>query len=123
MRSQQAASIVERTRGICLALPEAVEHVDGFGHTTFQIGGNSFVRLSGDEAAVNLAFKSDKETQQLLLQEEHFFQTPYIGRHGWVSIRNPREEHWEELAELIEGAYLRAAPRRLVKAWMERRAK
>ncbi len=39
-----------------------------------------------------LSFKSDRETQELLLQKEKYFKTPYIGRHGWVSIQNPDRE-------------------------------
>lgn len=101
-----------------MALPEAVEHIDGFGHTTFQINGKSFVRLGESGEGTSLSFKSDRETQVLLLQNEQFFKTPYIGQHGWVSIRNPRDEDWSELIELIQEAYLRAAPKRLVKAWI-----
>ncbi|MFC4618874.1 hypothetical protein ACFO4N_09050 [Camelliibacillus cellulosilyticus] len=35
-----------------------------------------------------------------------------------VSLQNPRDKDWEELTELIQEAYLRAAPKRLVKAWI-----
>jgi len=46
MKSQDTASTIEYVRNICLALPEAVEHIDGFGHNTFKITGKSFV-ISG----------------------------------------------------------------------------
>jgi predicted DNA-binding protein (MmcQ/YjbR family) len=76
--------------------------------------------ISGEsEKGFSLSFKSDRETQEILLQKEHFFKTPYIGRHGWVSIQNPGEEDWDELTDLIQEAYLRAAPKRLVKKWKE----
>jgi len=54
-----------------------------------------------------------------LVQNARFFKTPYIGRHGWVSIQNPEGDDWDELSDLIQEAYLRAAPKRLVKQWME----
>ena len=111
--------MLENVRNICLALPEAVEHIDGFGHNTFKINGKSFV-ISGDsEKGFSLSFKSDRETQAILLQKEHFSKTPYIGHHGWVSIQNPAEDDWDELTDLIKEAYLRAAPKRLVKKWIE----
>ena len=119
MNSQETAGMLENVRNICLALPEAVEIIDGFGHNTFKINGKSFVISGESEKGFSLSFKSDRETQALLLQKEYFFKTPYIGHHGWVSIVNPESENWVELTDLIQEAYLRAAPKRLVKNWIE----
>ncbi|MBS8266299.1 MmcQ/YjbR family DNA-binding protein [Mesobacillus boroniphilus] len=113
--------MLEKVRTICLALPEAIELIDGFGHNTFKINGKSFVISGEDDKGFSLSFKSDYETQALLLQKEHFFKTPYIGHHGWVSIQNPDGEVWNDLKDLIQEAYLRAAPKRLVKNWVELR--
>lgn len=119
MKSQDTAGMLENLRNICLALPEAVEIIDGFGHNPFKINGKSFVISGESEKGFSMSFKSDRETQELLLQKEHFFKTPYIGHHGWVSILNPDGEDWDELTDLIQEAYLRAAPKRLVKKWIE----
>jgi predicted DNA-binding protein (MmcQ/YjbR family) len=119
MKSQDSEVMLETLRKICLALPEANEIIDGFGHNTFKINGKSFVISGEKEEGFNLSFKSDRETQELLLQSDKFSKTPYIGQHGWVSIQNPNEEDWDELTDLIHEAYLRAAPKRLVKKWME----
>jgi len=117
MEAQIIERMLEKVRSICLALPETVEMIDGFGHNTFKVNGKSFVISGESENGFRLSFKSDRETQDLLLQKEYFFKNPYIGHHGWVSILNPEEEVWGELADLIEEAYLRAAPKRLVKNW------
>ncbi|KRF67568.1 phosphoribosylglycinamide formyltransferase [Bacillus sp. Soil768D1] len=119
MKLQDMAGMLENVRNICLALPEAVELIDGFGHNTFKINGKSFVISGESEKGFSLSFKSDRDTQELLLQKENFFKTPYIGHHGWVSIQNPDREDWGELTDLIQEAYLRAAPKRLVKKWNE----
>jgi hypothetical protein len=119
MKSLDTAGMLENLRNICLALPEAVEHIDGFGHNTFKINGKSFVISGESENGFRLSFKSDRETQELLLHRGHFFKTPYIGHHGWVSIQNPAGEVWGEMNDLIQEAYLRAAPKRLVKKWNE----
>lgn len=119
MKSQEPVSMLENVRITCLALPEAVEHIDGFGHNTFKINGKSFVITGNNEKGFSLSFKSDRETQEILLKKEYFFKTPYIGNHGWISIQNPSEENWAELTDLIQEAYLRAAPKRLVKQWKE----
>ncbi|MGX6445889.1 MmcQ/YjbR family DNA-binding protein [Neobacillus sp. K501] len=117
MKLQGTADMLEKLRTICLAMPEAVEVIDGFGHNTFKVNGKSFVISGEGEKGFSLSFKSDRETQALLLQKEYFYKTPYIGQHGWVSILNPAEENWDELKDLIQEAYLRAAPKRLVKTW------
>ncbi len=119
MNHSGTAGMLEKVRNICLALPEAAEIIDGFGHNTFKINGKSFVISGEGEKGFSLSFKSDRETQELLLQKEHFFKTPYIGHHGWVSIQNPDGENWVELNDLIQEAYLRAAPKRIVKKWNE----
>lgn len=119
MKLQDTEDMLENVRKICLALPEASEHIDGFGHNTFKINGKSFVISGESEKGFSISFKSDRETQEILLQKEHFFKTPYIGQHGWVSIQNPIEENWDELTDLIQEAYLRAAPKRIVKQWNE----
>jgi predicted DNA-binding protein (MmcQ/YjbR family) len=119
MKSLESTGLLEKLREICLSMPEAIEHVDGFGHNTFKVNGKSFVISGENEKGFSLSFKSDRETQEILLQEEHFYKTPYIGQHGWVSIQNPAEENWDELVDLLQEAYLRAAPKRLVKKWNE----
>jgi predicted DNA-binding protein (MmcQ/YjbR family) len=117
MESLDTQSTLEKVRNVCLALPEAVEIIDGFGHNTFKINGKSFVISGESDKGFSLSFKSDRETQEILLQKERFFKTPYIGHHGWVSIQNPNVDDWDELTDLIHEAYLRAAPKRLVKNW------
>jgi predicted DNA-binding protein (MmcQ/YjbR family) len=117
MKAQDLEAMLENVRKICLALPEAVELIDGFGHNTFKINGKSFVISGENENGFSLSFKSDRENQEILLHKEYFYRTPYIGHHGWVSIQNPTDEHWDELTDLIQEAYLRAAPKRLVKKW------
>lgn len=119
MDTLSTADMLETVRKICLDLPEAVEVIDGFGHNTFKVNGKSFVISGESEKGFRLSFKSDRETQALLLQKDYFSKTPYIGQHGWVSIQNPSGEVWVEMADLIQEAYLRAAPKRLVKLWKE----
>jgi predicted DNA-binding protein (MmcQ/YjbR family) len=70
------------------------------------------------EGRGSLSFKSDKETQQLLIQQGTYTKTPYIGQHGWVSIAFGDEIDWDELGPLLEEAYLRAAPKRLAQRVM-----
>lgn len=71
------------------------------------------------EGSPGLSIKSDKEQQYLLLQQGGYVKTPYIGQHGWVSLESGSTPNWGELADLIKEAYLRAAPKKLMKQVLE----
>ncbi|WP_053376924.1 MmcQ/YjbR family DNA-binding protein [Paenibacillus sp. FJAT-27812] len=109
MKTAKGINMLEQVRLICKELPEVVDLIDGHGHNTFKVKDKSFIMMSD----YGITFKSDLETQEILLQEERFFKPAYIGHRGWVSISDPQD--WEEMGVLIKEAYLRAAPKRLVK--------
>lgn len=115
LKSEQGMAMLEQARRICASLPETEEIVDGFGHTTFKVRGKSFLIMGENEAGPGLSFKSDRENQEFLILTGRFVKTPYIGHHGWVSTRRGVPVDWNELAELLAEAYLRAAPKRLAK--------
>ena len=45
---------------------------------------------------------------------ERFFRPPYVGHRGWLGLRLDRELHWDELAGILEDAYVEVAPPKLV---------
>lgn len=113
--SEQGHEMLENVRRICSVLPEVEEIIDGFGHTTFKVRGKSFIIMGENEEGPGLSFKSDHATQDTLLQQDGFIKTPYIGQHGWVSTKRCHPLNWDALSELFKEAYLRAAPKRIVK--------
>ncbi|MBW5448057.1 MmcQ/YjbR family DNA-binding protein [Cohnella sp. CFH 77786] len=119
--SETALAVRDRIREICAGLPEAVEKIDGFGHTTFRVRDKSFVMMSEGEKGWggNCCIKSDKETQQFLIQKGPYIRAPYIGQHGWVLVENMDIADWDEFRELVIEAYLRTAPKRLVQAYRQ----
>jgi predicted DNA-binding protein (MmcQ/YjbR family) len=119
IRSGAGLVLLDQVRRECAAFPEAEEGVDGFGHTNFKVRGKSFIIMGETDGIPGLSFKSDKETQHMLLHEDRYFKTPYIGHHGWVSVNRDVPIQWEELRTLLREAYLRAAPKRLAKQVME----
>ena len=119
MKSKQGLDMLDRVRAICTSLPEVEELIDGFGHNVFKVRGKSFVIMGENDGPPGLSFKSDKEQQYVLLQQGGYVKTPYIGHHGWVSLNTDADPDWDQLAELIKEAYLRAAPKRLVKQMLE----
>ncbi|WP_036745334.1 MmcQ/YjbR family DNA-binding protein [Paenibacillus sp. UNC451MF] len=111
--SRKGLELVEKIRKQCSTFPEVTENIDSFGHTSFRVKDKPFVML-GEKDQVFLSIKTDKDTQQFLLQQEdtNYLKTRYIGHHGWVTVRSHERADWKELEELIIEAYFRNAPRK-----------
>jgi predicted DNA-binding protein (MmcQ/YjbR family) len=107
--------LLRALRKVCAPLPEVAEEIDGFGHTAFRVGKKSFVIAGMGEGGTALSIKSDPANQGLLVDRSPYYRTPYIGQHGWVSVDDPLDQDWAEIAELIVDGYRLAAPKRLAK--------
>ena len=114
-------SPLERIRELCLALPETSER-PSHGQATFFVGGKrSFVMyLDNHHGDGRLAIwcAAPEGMQQALVSgaPEHYFVPPYVGHRGWLGVRIDRGIDWNEVAGAVEDAYLKVAPKRLVKA-------
>jgi predicted DNA-binding protein (MmcQ/YjbR family) len=115
LQSPDGQRLLAALRSACAHLPEVSEEVDGFGHSSFRVRKKSFVIAGMGEDGAAVSIKADPETQAALIRRGPYYRTPYIGQHGWVSIANPLQHDWAEVAELIVDGYRRAAPKRLAK--------
>jgi predicted DNA-binding protein (MmcQ/YjbR family) len=99
------AQILERLRKICRDLVEATETVT-FGHPTFQVNGNTFSVLEEYESELGICVKVEKELQGIFLDDPRFFRTPYIGKHGWVTLKVYAAPLTRtEIKALVRGSY------------------
>jgi predicted DNA-binding protein (MmcQ/YjbR family) len=110
MISEEA--ILKRLRKACLALPDAEEAVS-HGHPTFRVrGGKIFAVLETYKGELGICVNVGKLMQGIFLDDPRFFRTPYIGHHGWVTLRvYAAPLNWREIAELAKGSYLLVAPK------------
>jgi predicted DNA-binding protein (MmcQ/YjbR family) len=100
-----AAAMLTRLRKICGKLPDATETVT-FGHPTFQVNGKTFAVFEQYKGELGLALKVEKELQAVFLKDPRFYLTPYIGKHGWVTLRMEGEGvDWREVREMVKGSY------------------
>jgi len=94
-----------RLREICLEFPGATETVT-FGNPTFQVHQKTFCVLEEYRGELSVCFKVGKQDQPLFLKDPRFFRTPYVGQHGWVSLRlNAAPVNWPEVASLSRTSY------------------
>jgi predicted DNA-binding protein (MmcQ/YjbR family) len=106
------AEILKKLRAVCLALTDAEETVS-FRHPTFRVrGGKIFAVLETYKGELGICVNVGKLMQGVFLDDSRFFRTPYIGKHGWVTLRvHAARLNWNEISELVKGSYRLVAPK------------
>jgi hypothetical protein len=98
-----AATLLERVRTLCLALPKTFER-ETWEHPTFRVGGGKgkiFCIAAANGSAIRMKADSE-EREALLAQGETFFMPGYVGNKGWVGMKLAQTStDWKEVAELI----------------------
>ena len=112
IKSKAGKELLQNIRKICKKLPEIKEAVDEFGHTSFRINDKPIVIL-GEYGKPSVSVKADKSMQEVLIESGAYSKTPYIGQHGWVSAEDKFD--FKQLEGLIVEAFMRTAPKRLLK--------
>jgi predicted DNA-binding protein (MmcQ/YjbR family) len=99
-------------RRICLSLPETAETMT-WGQPHFRVRGKIFTGI-GDHAGIeNISFKLEREHADAVIQDPRFYRAPYVGAHGWVSMRVEEIRDWNEVRALLLESYRLIAPKTL----------
>ena len=122
---------------LALAMPHVTVERGGAGNAVYQVGGKSFVffRTPRPDAVdpetgeryddVIVLWVSSESEKQALVQDARtpFFTTPHFDGHPSVLIRASRigELTRQELAEVVEDAWLAQASKRRAAAWIAER--
>ena len=113
MISEQA--ILKRLRKICGGLPDTTETFT-FGHPNFRVGNKIFAVLEEYKGELGICVKVGTLLQGVFLDDPRFFRTPYIGKHGWVTLRaHAAPLNWTEIRELVKGSYQMVAAKKPLK--------
>jgi hypothetical protein len=112
---------LELVRALCLSLPETNER-PSHGQPAFFVGDKRlFVMYLDDhhgDGRLAIWCAAPDGMQEMLVDAmpEHYFVPPYVGHRGWLGVRLDRDLDWDEIAGVVEDAYLTVAPKRLVEA-------
>ena len=115
--SPEHEELFHRIRSLCLSFPGTSER-DSHGAPAFFIDGKKsfayyLVNHHGDGRIA--LWCSAPPGMQSVLTESHpdrYFVPPYVGRHGWIGLRLDRGAEWNEIAGVLEDAYLSKAPKK-----------
>jgi predicted DNA-binding protein (MmcQ/YjbR family) len=96
-------------RALSQQLPDAEEYVMVH-HPAFRVGNKPYVivGLGQDGKRVMLSVNLGPAAQPYLLEDARFSKTPYLGRHGWVSVGFDAVSK-DELKTLLVDSYRRCA--------------
>ncbi len=105
--------VLTRLRKLCLSLPEAYE-TTSFGHPTFRAGRSgkkTFAVFENYRGEDTICVKATMEDQALLILDPRFFVAPYVGKHGWTSMRTAGALEWDEVEDVVRESYRLVAPK------------
>ena len=106
-------------RELALSLPEAIEK-ETWGHPTFRVRNKMFASAATDLATATVKSTLDEQRALTQMDPETFSVPAYVGKHGWIGIALDRVDP-DELRELVEDAWRRTAPKKLVAAFDQSR--
>lgn len=107
-----AKKAFERLRKICLSLPEAQEEIK-WENPHFTVRGKIFCGCGDEGGQLVAGFKLPKDQASALCEDERFWPSPYVGKHGWVSTDLATVRDWKQLRGMIVTSYRLIAPKRL----------
>ena len=102
------ATFLAKLRKICLALRETTEAVS-YGHPAWKVGKKTFVVFEEYRGRKSVVFDVGLDYQELLLHDDRFYVTPYIGKKGSVSLDVGKRADWKEIRGLVQRSYDRVA--------------
>jgi hypothetical protein len=110
---------LERIRKICLALPEVTERLSHSSPAWFIRGRKTLAMYADDhhgDGRLAIWCPAAPGVQEAMIQEdaERFFRPAYVGPSGWLGVRLDIDPDWDEIAAIIEDAYRKVGPKRLV---------
>ena len=130
------ARVLARVRKICLSFPETSEKM-AWGHPTFRVKDKMFASIGawhydddgkplkeGEKGVFRVTMTmptAPGEQEALLARGEPFFFPAYVGVRGWIGLTIDGSTDWDEVEELIETAYRKIAPKRVVALLVEAR--
>lgn len=108
---------IERLRHLCLSLPEVTEK-PSHGEPAWFVAGKLFVTTADHHHDDRLGAwcAAPEGAQEMLVKADpgRFFRPPYVGHRGSLGVYLDVDVDWEELGIVVERAYRRVAPKRLL---------
>ncbi len=116
-RTVTRPDLLEKTRKLCLGLPQTSEK-EAWGGPTFRVKGKMFAMYMDQhhgDGRVALWVNADAGARDALVEADprRFFVPPYMGPRGWLGVRLDKRLGWRRIGDIVEEAWRRTAPKRV----------
>jgi len=108
----RSAVTYDIVRALARELPD-VEESTSYGTPALKVGGKLFVRLKEDAETIVLRTDAYERAHLIGSDPRTFFITEHYREYPWVLVRLSEVKR-AQIAELLEGAWRRVAPKRLI---------
>jgi predicted DNA-binding protein (MmcQ/YjbR family) len=95
---------------LCLALPDTKLTMT-WGSPHFRVTDKIFCGFGDDDGKQVMGVKLSMSHARAVVKEARFWPSPYVGKHGWVSMDVAQRKSWDEVAALIRESYELIAPK------------
>jgi predicted DNA-binding protein (MmcQ/YjbR family) len=99
-----------KLRAICAVLPNSRETMT-WGSPHFRIDDKIFCGIGDEKGRLTIGFKLEMDHAHALVQDERFWPSPYVGRHGWVTTEVTPKTSWRQIKAFVEESYGLIAPK------------
>ncbi|MEA2313006.1 MAG: hypothetical protein QOE28_2974 [Solirubrobacteraceae bacterium] len=119
MPAPDVETALARVREIVATLPETSERL-AHGSPSFYVREKrNFAMFLDDHhgdgrLALWCAAPTGLQAALTASEPERYFVPPYVGHRGWVGVRLDRDTPWEDVAGVLEDAFLERAPKTLL---------
>lgn len=131
MNKGEVEGLLERVRERCRQFPE-IEERPSHGAPGFFIRGKKTLAMFHDghrhghhsDGRVSIWCPAPEGAQDAMIDMDpgRFFAPPYVGPRGWVGMFVDDDVDWDQVDEVLEQAFRKAAPKTLVRRWEEGQA-
>jgi predicted DNA-binding protein (MmcQ/YjbR family) len=109
-KSTTADAAFAKISSLCLALPDTKLTMT-WGSPHFRVADKIFCGFGDDDGKQVMGVKLAMNHAQALVKQARFWPSPYVGKHGWVSMDVGQRKSWDEVAALIRESYQLIAPK------------
>jgi predicted DNA-binding protein (MmcQ/YjbR family) len=82
-----------------------------WGSPHFRVADKIFCGFGSDDGKQVMGVKLAMSHARALVEQARFWPSPYVGKHGWVSMDVTQRKSWDEVAALIRESYELIAPK------------
>jgi predicted DNA-binding protein (MmcQ/YjbR family) len=108
--SPGAPVALAKISALCLALPDTKLTMT-WGSPHFRVGDKIFCGFGSEDGKQVMGVKLAMSHARARVKQARFWPSPYVGKHGWVSMDVTQRKSWDEVAALIRESYELIAPK------------